>query len=240
MLTKVSPAPVEFIEAPTLVGATHLLPPLPYEAAALEPSVDARTMFLHHGKHHASYLEKLNKALSDLPGLHGRTANWLLLNPLKVPKEVRTVVRNNVGGHVNHSLFWRAMSPDGGAAPHGALADAIKRDFGSFEKFKTAFVAAGESLFGSGWVWLVCSPPKGELQVLCTSGHDNPMSQGHYPILLNDVWEHAYYLKHENRRTDYLKGWWSVANWHEAARRFEGCRRTTQKDWETEGKPDRA
>lgn len=240
MLTKVSPAPVESIEQAPLANAKHLLPPLPYEATALIPSVDARTMLLHHGKHHASYVEKLNLALEGFPHLQERTANWLLLYLSKVPEEIRAAVRHNAGGHVNHSLFWRAMSPDGGGAPTGPLAEALTRDFGGFEQFKTAFVEAGETLFGSGWVWLVCSPPKGELKVLCTFGHDNPMSQGFYPILVNDVWEHAYYLKHQNRRAEYLKSWWQVANWHEAARRYDGCRRTTSEDWETEGKPERA
>jgi Fe-Mn family superoxide dismutase len=241
MLTKVLPATSEASSRPDAVPAQHLLPPLPYENAALEPFVDTQTMMLHHDKHHASYVDKLNQALLAFPALQGHTANWLLLNLPKVPKQIRTAVRNNAGGHVNHSLFWRAMSAAGGGAPSGPLAEAITRDFGSFEQFKSSFEEAGATLFGSGWVWLVCSPPLGHrLQVLCTSGHDNPLAQGYFPILLNDCWEHAYYLKHENRRADYLKGWWSVANWHEAARRYEGCRRTSRDDWEAEGKPRKA
>jgi Fe-Mn family superoxide dismutase len=200
----------------------HLLPPLPYGHAALEPYIDARTMTLHHDKHHASYVEKLNAALEKYPDLHKRSAIWLLLNLDQVPEEARTAVRNNAGGHVNHSMLWRAMSPDGGGEPTGALAEMIKRNFGSFEKFKVQFDDAGEKLFGSGWVWLARAQQEGgKLEVFTTSGHGNPLMQGHFPLLVNDVWEHAYYLKHENRRGDYLKGWWSIANWQEAARRFE-------------------
>ena len=200
----------------------HLLPDLPYPHAALEPHVDARTMHLHHDMHHASYVKNLNAVLANHPELFGRTAIWLVLNPGKIPEEIRTAVANNAGGHVNHCLLWQAMAPDGGGEPKGALADAIRRDFGSIEKFKTRFDEAGAKVFGSGWVWLArAQRTGGKLEVLTTSGHANPVLQGHYPILVNDVWEHAYYLKHENRRPDYLKGWWSVVNWAEASRRFE-------------------
>jgi len=200
----------------------HLLPDLPYPHAALEPHVDARTMTLHHDMHHASYVKNLNLAIDKHPELYERSAIWLVLNPGKIPEEVRAAVANNAGGHVNHSLFWKAMSPNGGGEPVGPLADAIKRDFGGFEMFKARFNEAGEKAFGSGWVWLVRSQRDGgKLEVLTTSGHANPVLQGHFPILVNDVWEHAYYLKHENRRGEYLKGWWSVVNWAEAARRFE-------------------
>jgi Fe-Mn family superoxide dismutase len=200
----------------------HLLPVLAYSHASLEPHIDARTMTLHHMKHHASYVENLNSALEKYPALRGRTAIWLLLNPGEIPQEARAAVRNNAGGHVNHSMLWRAMSPGKGGEPAGALADAIKHDFGSFEQFKTRFDEAGATLFGSGWVWLArARQDGGRLQVCTTSGHDNPLMQGQFPILVNDVWEHAYYLKHENRRGDYLKGWWPVVNWEEAARRFE-------------------
>ena len=155
-------------------------------------------MMLHHGKHHASYVEKLNTALEKFPELQGRTAIWLLLNLSKVPKEIRTTVRQNAGGHVNHGLLWRAMSPAGAGAPAGALADAIRRDFGSVEKLKARFAEVGEQRFGSGWVWLARTHLEGgRLQVLSTFGHENPMLQGHYPILVNDVWEDAYYLKYE-------------------------------------------
>lgn len=203
-------------------AAKHLLPALPYDHAALEPHIDARTMLLHHGKHHASYVEKLNAALESSPDLQGKTALWLLRNLDQVPAEIRVAVRNNAGGHVNHSLFWQAMSPQGGGAPSGPLAGAIEHDFGSFDRFKMRFDAAGAALFGSGWVWLAMAQEEGgRLEVLTTSGHDHPTTQGRYPLLLNDVWEHAYYLKHENRRAEYLQGWWPVVNWQEAARRYE-------------------
>ena len=202
----------------------HLLPSLPYDYAALEPHIDARTMALHHGKHHAAYVEKLNTALGAFPDLQQKTALWLLLHLDKVPKDIRVAVRNNAGGHVNHSLFWQAMSAAGGGEPSGPLADAIKRDFGSFRLFKERFDKAGAALFGSGWVWLAMAQKDGgRLEVITTSGHDHPSMKGCFPLLLNDVWEHAYYLKHENRRADYLNGWWPVVNWQEAARRYEGC-----------------
>lgn len=215
---------------------THLLPALPYDHAALEPHIDARTMTLHHDKHHAGYVANLNAALEKLPELRGRSVTWLLLNPAKVPEAVRAAVHNNAGGHLNHSLFWRNMSPAGGGAPSGLLAEAIKRDFGSFDQFKTQFEEAGAKVFGSGWVWLArVQKDGGKLKVYTTAGHDNPLMQGHFPLLLNDVWEHAYYLKHENRRPAYLKGWWAVANWHEAARRFELSDDSAEQDWEGEG-----
>lgn len=199
----------------------HLLPPLPYDHAALEPHIDARTMKLHHDMHHASYVKNLNAALEKYPELQERTATWLLRNRGKVPEAARKTVHNNAGGHVNHSMFWLAMSPTGGGEPGGALAIAIKRDFGSFGLFKKRFAEAGTRVFGSGWVWLVSVRQEGgKLQIDTTTGHDNPLTQGHFPLLVNDVWEHAYYLKHENRRPDYLDGWWAVANWEEAARRF--------------------
>ena len=218
------------------VPSKHLLPALPYSHAALEPHIDARTMTLHHDKHHASYVENLNSALEKYPELRERTAIWLLLNPGEIPEAARTAVRNNAGGHVNHSMLWRAMSPSGGGEPSGALADAIKRDFGGLEKFKARFDEAGAKLFGSGWVWLARTQQDGgKLEVYATSGHGNPLVQGHFPVLLNDVWEHAYYLKHENRRGDYLKGWWSVVNWIEAARRFESSDLSPERRWESEG-----
>lgn len=214
----------------------HLLPQLPYAHAALEPHIDARTMILHHDKHHATYVTNLNAALEKFPKLQQRSASWLLLNPGEVPEEARTAVRNNAGGHLNHSLFWRVMSPAGGGAPTGLLAEAINRDFGSFEQFKAQFAEAGAKLFGSGWVWLArVRKDGGKLQVYTTAGHDNPLMQGHFPLLVNDVWEHAYYLKHENRRPDYLKGWWAIANWEEVARRFELSDHSAGQDWEDEG-----
>ena len=214
----------------------HTLPPLHYYHASLEPHIDARTMTLHHDKHHASYVANLNAALENFPELHERDALWLLLNLSKVPQAIRTAVRNNAGGHVNHSLFWQAMSPAASGAPAGTLAEAIDRAFGSFEQFKVRFAEAGGKHFGSGWVWLArTQQDSGSLQVYTTSGHDNPLMQGHYPILVNDVWEHAYYLKYENRRGDYLKNWWPVVNWEEAARRFERSDHSAERDWEGEG-----
>ena len=211
----------------------HLLPALPYDAAALEPHIDAQTMRLHHGQHHASYVTSLNSVLQESPELHERSALWLLLNLAKLPQKIRSAVRNNAGGHVNHSLFWRAMSPTSDRTLAGPLADAIKRDFGSLEQFKLRFADAGAKLFGSGWVWLVRTQRDGgRLEISTTSGHDNPLMQDHFPILLNDVWEHAYYLKHENRRADYLKSWWAVVNWPEAARRFERSDHSVERDWE--------
>ena len=210
----------------------HELPNLPYGYEALEPHIDARTMMLHHDKHHGAYVTKLNAALERLPELQERSALWLLLNLDQVPEAVRTAVHHNAGGHVNHSLFWRLMSPNGGGAPSGVLAEAIQRDFGSIEQFKTQFEEAGANLFGSGWVWLARERKAGgKLQVLTTEGHDNPLMQGHFPLLVNDVWEHAYYRKHENRRADYLNRWWSVANWEEVARQFEVSDDSAEHDW---------
>ncbi len=201
----------------------HLLPALPYDVNALEPHVDARTMTVHHDMHHASYVKALNTALEAAPAeLREKPAQWLLQHLNEVPEKIRAAVRNNAGGHVNHSLLWRAMSPGGGGAPGGPLAAAIERDFGSFEQFKTQFDEAGAKLFGVGWVWLVKSGNgAGGLRVTTTVGHDNPITAGHLPLLVNDVWEHAYYLKHENRRAEYLKGWWAIVDWQEAARRLE-------------------
>jgi len=214
----------------------HTLSPLPYDYAALEPHIDAQTMMLHHDRHHASYVANLNSALEMFPELHAHNALWLLLNLGRVPHRIRTAVRNNAGGHVNHSLFWRAISPAAGGAPAGPLADAIDRDFGSLDEFKARFVDAGGKQFGSGWVWLARTQHDGgKLGVFTTSGHGNPLIQGHFPILVNDVWEHAYYLKYENRRGDYLKSWWPVVNWEEAARRFERSDHSAEREWEGEG-----
>lgn len=198
--------------------------------------MDARTMQVHHDKHHASYVEKLNSALADHPELQGRDALWLLLNLHAVPRRIRTAVRNNVGGHVNHSMLWRAMSPGSRGLAAGPLATAIERDFGSLERFKARFEQAANAVFGSGWVWLArVNQDGGKLQIYTTQGHGNPMTQGRFPILVNDVWEHAYYLRHENRRDAYLRGWWAVVDWHEAARLFEQSDRSAERDWEAEG-----
>jgi Fe-Mn family superoxide dismutase len=214
----------------------HALPALPYDVAALEPHVDARTMELHHGMHHAGYVERLNEAIEPFADLQERSASWLLLNLNKVPEEARTAVRNNAGGHVNHSLFWKAMSPAAGASPSGKLAEAIGRDFGSFERFKAQFEQAGADVLGSGWIWLARAGQNGgRLRVFTTPGHGNPMMQGHFPVLLNDVWEHAYYLKHQNRRADYLRGWWAVVDWDEVSRRFERSDYSVSTRWAAEG-----
>lgn len=213
----------------------HQLPPLPYDYAALEPHVDTKTMQVHHDKHHKTYVDKLNEALQKSPDLQDKSAAWLLLNLGQVPEAIRTAVRNNAGGHVNHCMYWKAMAPKGGGAPKGLLGDAIKRDFGSFEKFKTQFDEAGAKLFGSGWVWLVRDGVSEKLAIMTTPGHDNPIMQGHFPIVVNDVWEHAYYLKHQNKRPDFLEGWWLVANWAEAQRRFEHAEQSDELEWEEEG-----
>jgi len=214
----------------------HVLAPLPYDVGALEPCIDARTMALHHDKHHAGYVEKLNAAVEHFPELHGRSASWLLLNLNKVPEETRLAVRNNAGGHVNHSLFWSAMTPKGKQAPAGHLADAINRDFGSLEHFKARFEEAAGEVLGSGWIWLARAQQNGgRLRVFTTTGHGNPLLEGHFPLLVNDVWEHAYYLKHENRRAEYLKEWWPVVNWDEVARRFQRTDHTVSTHWAAEG-----
>lgn len=199
----------------------HTLPPLLYDAAALEPHIDARTMRLHHDLHHAAYVEGLARALEPaVPALQAQSAGWLLRNLDQVPADLRAAVAFHAGGHVNHSLLWRAMSPRGGGGPSGALADAVDDAFGSCRKLRSRFEEAGNALLGSGWVWLVRAPGGGALRLVTTPGHGNPMTAGSFPILLNDVWEHAYYLKHANRRVDYLTRWWAVVDWSEASRRF--------------------
>ena len=198
----------------------HELPPLPYDVAALEPHIDAATMQIHHGKHHAAYVSKLNDALASHPDLQAKSADDLIANLAAVPEAIRTAVRNNGGGHVNHTMFWQIMGPGKGGAPTGAVADAINGTFGSFDTFKQQMNAAGAARFGSGWVWLVESG--GTLSVESTANQDNPMSEGKRPIMGIDVWEHAYYLKYQNRRPDYLAAWWNVVNWDEVAKRLKG------------------
>jgi Fe-Mn family superoxide dismutase len=201
----------------------HELPPLPYDFAALEPHIDAQTMQIHHDKHHAAYVNNLNAALEKYPQLQNKSAEELISDLNSVPEDIRTAVRNNGGGHVNHSMFWKIMGPNGGGEPTGAIASAIKEAFGDFEAFKQQFNDAGVKRFGSGWAWLVRGAG-GKLQITSTANQDNPMSEGMYPILGNDVWEHAYYLKYQNRRPDYLAAWWNVVNWDEVNRRFEQAR----------------
>lgn len=190
----------------------HKLPDLPYDTNALEPYIDATTMGIHHGKHHAAYVNNLNAALEGHPELQDKTALELLLDLDALPAEIRTAVRNNGGGHVNHSLFWTVMKPQGGGAPSGKLAEAIDEAFGSFDDFKSAFSKAGATRFGSGWAWL-CVGQDGKLKVTSTANQDNPVSEGLIPILGLDVWEHAYYLKYQNRRPDYISEWWNVVDW---------------------------
>ncbi len=198
----------------------HEVPPLPYDHNALEPYIDEETMHLHHDKHHAAYVNNLNAALEKHPELQNKSAEELIRNLNSVPEDIRTAVRNNGGGHVNHSMFWQIMGPNGGGDPTGAIADAIDQTFGSFDTFKQQFNDAGTKRFGSGWAWLVRASD-GQLQVLSTANQDNPMSDGQYPIMGNDVWEHAYYLKYQNRRPEYLNAWWNVVNWDEVNKRFQ-------------------
>ena len=195
------------------------LPPLPYPANALEPSIDAQTMEIHHGKHHAAYVNNLNAAIEKAPALQGKSLDDLLKNLNAVPESVRTAVRNNAGGHWNHSMFWQIMSPNAGGQPTGKLADAIKSAFGDFEKFKEQFNAAGGARFGSGWAWLLNDG--GKLSIVSTPNQDNPIMDGKpAPILGLDVWEHAYYLKYQNRRPDYLAAWFNTVHWAEVSSRL--------------------
>jgi Fe-Mn family superoxide dismutase len=195
------------------------LPPLGYAYDALEPHIDARTMEIHYTKHHQAYITNLNKALEGHADLQAMSAIELVKKLDKVPESIRTVVRNNAGGDVNHTLFWKVMKPGGGGEPTGALADAIKKEFGEFAKFKEKFSDAGMKRFGSGWAWL-CRTKDGKLDVLSTPNQDSPLMDGKTPILGLDVWEHAYYLKYQWQRVEYIKAWWNVVNWDEVAKRF--------------------
>src|SRR5215467_3238159 len=187
------------------------LPPLPYGFDALEPHVDAATMKVHHGGHHQAYVTNLNKALESAPELQSKSVEELLANNCAiVPENIRTAVRNNGGGHINHSMFWQIMKPHGGGAPHGNVASAINGAFGSFDSFKEKLNAAGVGRFGSGWAWLVKSG--GKVEIISTANQDSLVMEGKTPVLGIDVWEHAYYLKYQNRRSDYLAAWWNVAN----------------------------
>ncbi|MGD2111307.1 MAG: superoxide dismutase [Phycisphaerae bacterium] len=201
----------------------HELPALPYAFNALEPHIDARTMEIHHGKHHAAYVNKLNAALEGQADLQSKSIEDLIRNLGSLPDKIRTAVRNNGGGHLNHSIFWNNMSPNGGGTPEGDLAGAIKAAFGSFDDFKTKFAAAGAGRFGSGWAWL-CVEGSGKLAVVDTPNQDNPVTDGLKPILGLDVWEHAYYLNYQNRRPDYIAAWWNVVNWADVADRFAKAR----------------
>ncbi len=203
------------------VAVAYTVPPLPYDYAALEPYIDAETMHLHHDKHHQTYVTNLNAALEKHPNLASKSVDDLLRDLAQVPEDIKATVRNNGGGHSNHSMFWNIMAPAGpgvGGAPTGAIAAQIAADFNDFEAFKKLFNETTAKQFGSGWGWLVFTG--GKLKVMTTANQDSPLSQGLYPILGNDVWEHAYYLKYQNRRPEYLAAWWNVVNWPEVNKRF--------------------
>lgn len=195
------------------------LPPLPYAYDALEPHIDTMTMQIHHDKHHAAYVNNLNAALEKHPELNVTRVEDLMMDLNKVPEDIRTAVRNNGGGHVNHTMFWEIMGPKAGGEPSGALAEAIKSAFGSFNDFKSQLKAAGVGRFGSGWAWLVLDG--GKLAITSTANQDNPMMEMKGPVLGVDVWEHAYYLKYQNRRPDYLDAWWNTVNWGAVAKRYD-------------------
>ncbi|MCB8967137.1 MAG: superoxide dismutase [Chloroflexota bacterium] len=200
------------------------LPPLPYPEDALEPHIDARTMTLHHGKHHAGYTKKLNAALVEHEGLAEKPIEELLADLGSLPEEIRMVVRNNGGGYANHDLFWKVMSPEGGGEPGGALAAAIQSAFDSFANFQEAFSKAAAGLFGSGWVWLYADGA-GNLGIYTTPNQDSPYMDGYTPVLGLDVWEHAYYLKYQNRRPDYVAAWWNVVNWEAVAQNYAAAQK---------------
>jgi Fe-Mn family superoxide dismutase len=196
------------------------LPPLPYPFAALEPHIDAKTMEIHHDKHHQTYITNANNALKDYPELAAKPVEELLANLSAVPEAIRTAVRNNAGGHANHSFFWKILGPSAGGSPKGKLAEAINSTFGSFEQFKEKLQAAGAGRFGSGWAWLVVNK-ENKLEITSTANQDSPISDGLKPILGVDVWEHAYYLHYQNRRPEYLKAFWNVVNWDEVQKNYE-------------------
>jgi Fe-Mn family superoxide dismutase len=195
------------------------VPPLPYPNEALEPTIDAKTMEIHHDKHHGAYVTNLNKALESAPELQSKTIEELLANNCAiVPEAIRTAVRNNGGGHANHSMFWTIMGPGKGGAPVGSVAEAITGTFGGFDAFKEKFGAAGASRFGSGWAWLLKNGTK--LEIISTANQDSPLMEGKSIVMGLDVWEHAYYLKYQNRRPEYVGAWWNVVNWTEIEKRF--------------------
>jgi superoxide dismutase, Fe-Mn family len=198
----------------------HALPPLPYDYAALEPHIDEQTMRIHHDKHHAAYVNNLNAALEGHAALQSKSLEALLSGLDAVPETIRTAVRNNGGGHLNHTFFWEIMAPGGATEPKGALADAITKTFGGFAPFKETFAKACATRFGSGWGWLV-RKKDGALEVYSTANQDSPVMEGKVALLGCDVWEHAYYLKYQNRRPDYVAAWWNVVNWTAVAKRFE-------------------
>ncbi len=199
------------------------LPPLPYAFDALDPYIDKTTMEIHHGKHHNAYVTNLNKALESAPELGKKTLEELLAdNCAVVPEKIRTAVRNNAGGHINHTMFWEIMGPKAGGEPSGKLAEAIRSTFGGFEQFKQKLTEAGMGRFGSGWAWLVSQ--NGKLEIYSTANQDSPVMEGKHPVMGVDVWEHAYYLKYQNRRNEYLAAWWNTVNWREIEKRFAGAK----------------
>jgi len=202
----------------------HELPPLPYPKEALEPHIDAQTMEIHHGKHHATYVTNLNKALAGKPDLESKSIAELISNLNALPEDIRGPVRNNGGGHANHSMFWRIMGPKAGGAPTGKLAEDINATFGSFDAFKEKVETAGTGRFGSGWAWLIVNK-SGKLEITNSPNQDNPLMDGNKPVLGVDVWEHAYYLKYQNKRADYLKAWWNVVNWAEVAKIYDAAKK---------------
>lgn len=195
------------------------LPSLPYDFAALEPHIDAKTMEIHHGKHHQTYVNNLNAAIEKAPELANKSLDDLMRNASTLPEAVRTAIRNNGGGHWNHSMFWQIMGPKAGGEPGGKLGAAIKSAFGDFAKFREQFSAAGVGRFGSGWAWLINNG--GKLSITSTPNQDNPLMEGQKAVMGLDVWEHAYYLKYQNRRPDYINAWWNVVNWKEVEKRFD-------------------
>jgi Fe-Mn family superoxide dismutase len=201
------------------------LPPLPYDYAALEPSIDEQTMRIHHDKHHGTYVNNLNAALENQPNLQGKSIEELLRDINSVPENIRTAVRNNGGGHANHTMFWEIMAPNAGGQPSGTLAEAINSSFGSFDAFKEQFTKAATTRFGSGWAWLIAND--GKLEIISTANQDSPLMEGRVPLLGLDVWEHAYYLKYQNRRPEYINAWWNVVNWNAVADRFNRARQSS-------------
>jgi len=199
------------------------LPPLPYPSDALEPYIDKTTMEIHHDKHHGAYVTNLNKALESAPDLQGKSVEELLAGNLSiVPDAIRTAVRNNAGGHVNHTMFWQIMKKGGGDGPRGELAQLIDNAFGTFDSFKEKFTAAAMGRFGSGWAWLIRKD--GKLEITSSANQDSTLMEGQFPIFGLDVWEHAYYLKYQNRRAEYITAWWNVVNWDEIGKRFKSAK----------------
>ena len=199
---------------------SYTLPPLPYAFDALEPHIDARTMEIHHDKHHAAYVNNLNNALKDHPELAAKPVNELIADLASVPEAIRTAVRNNGGGHSNHTFFWEIMGQGKGGAPVGSLGEAITKTFGSYDEFRSKFEAAGVGRFGSGFVWLIVNK-QGQLEIISLPNQDSPYMDGNKPVIANDVWEHAYYLHYQNRRPDYLKAWWNVVDWDHAEQNYQ-------------------